>query len=268
MFLNDPDSTLAFATQPAPAIRECGSQSGSLLLVPVGSLEQHGNHLPVATDAILAEAVAHAGAETADSEIPLLVTPPVWPGHSPHHLSLGGTLSVDVTQLHDLLCSIARSALTSGFDALMFCNGHGGNSSTITSAVSTIGSTHPGLETTGFTYFELAESFIDTVRESDIGGMAHGGEFETSLMLHLHPELVHDETMEAEPLEQPHPHSLEDMFAGGPVSVYREFESYAETGAIGVPEMATAEKGATILDGLGEAIAEVIHSVHQTASGA
>lgn len=245
-------------------IRDIAASDGSLLIIPVGSIEQHGHHLPVSTDTLLADSIAHLGAERVTDDLPVLVTPPVWAGYSPHHMSLGGTITNSHDGLLDQLEAVAGSALDNGFDAVLLVNGHGGNNSIITSARSTIGEEHPDVEVTGVTYFKLAASFIDEIRESDIGGMSHAGEFETSLMCHLYPELV-GEDRAAELMSREYTHGLVDMFEGGPLSVYREFEEYSETGAIGSPELASAEKGERIYDRLGDELESVIREIHEKA---
>lgn len=242
-------------------ITDLAAEDGSVLVIPVGSVEQHGPHLPVATDTILADAIAHLGAERV-ADLPTLVTPPVWAGYSPHHLSFGGTLSLDHDTLLGMLESVARTGAENGFDALVFVNGHGGNGSMVESATSTVGVEHPEVEVVGLTYFELAAPFADDLRESDPGGMAHAGEFETALMLHLRPDLVREDRMDATPLEGAYTRGLHDMFEGGPVSVYREFREYAEEGAIGAPELATAEQGERIYDRLGDELETVFREIH------
>lgn len=159
----------------------------------------------------------------------------MWTGYSPHHLSFGRTVSLGHDDLLALLEDVAHTALENGFDALAFVNGHGGNSSAIESATSTVGVEHAGVEVVGLTYFELAAPFVDEIRRSDTGEMSHAGEFETSLMLHLRPDLVSEERAEATPQDSSYTHGLHDMFAGGPLSVYREFREYSETGAISAP---------------------------------
>lgn len=259
-----PSGPSSFATRTAPEIAELAEQPGSLLVVPVGSIEQHGDHLPVATDTLLVSAVTSACTERLHEEedVPVLVGPPVWSGHSPHHMSFGGTLTGEFDTLLDLLEEVAASGLDNGFDAVVFVNGHGGNTSLIGAAVSTVGGAHPDAEVLGLTYFELAASFADEIRESDPGGMAHGGEFETSLMLHCHPESVRDDA-DAEYLEDPYDHTNEDLLVSGPVSVYRPFDEYSDSGAIGDPGLASAAKGERFFDGIVDELSDLLSEVHE-----
>jgi creatinine amidohydrolase len=256
------DSAVSWATRPYAAIRDVADREGSIAVVPVGSVEQHGHHLPVATDSILAATVGTEGAERAADDVPVLVTPPVWTGYSPHHLAFGGTVTVEHETLRTLLEDVADAVLSNGFDTLLFLNGHGGNASLIESVTSTVGVDHPDAEILGLTYFDLAEPFADELRDSDPGGMAHGGEFETSLLLHLYPDLVGEDRAGSMP-EEPYDDAPVDLFGGGPLSVYRPFGDYSESGAIGAPELASAEKGAKLYDGTADELAELLRDVHR-----
>lgn len=264
---NDSRETTAWAELPYRKIRETAAADGSILVLPVGSIEQHGHHLPVATDTLLVEAMAELGVDQVADDVPVLVAPTVWSGFSPHHLPFGGTLSLEQDELVTLLCSTAESALENGFDCVLLLNGHGGNKSIIGTATSVIGERHPDVEVLGVTYFDLSKPFIDEIRESDTGGMAHGGEFETSLMLHLHPDLVDTDDAEATYMDEPYERSVQELVVGGPLSVYRPFTDYSESGAIGDPSLANAEKGRRIFEALGDELEELLRKVHERNAG-
>ncbi|MFC7237623.1 creatininase family protein [Saliphagus sp. GCM10025317] len=251
----------SFSTHTAPEITDLAQRDGSVLVVPVGSVEQHGEHLPAGTDTILVTEVLAAALERLD-DVPVLSTPPVWCGYSPHHLSLGGTLSGEFTTLKAQLEEIASTGLENGFDTMVFLNGHGGNTALIETAVSEVGQTHPLVEVHGLTYFEVATDLVSEIRESDLGGMAHGGEFETSLMLALYPDLVGDERV-GEYLDEPYDLGNRDLVKGGPLAVYREFSEYSASGAIGDPSLATLEKGNTLLDGIATELASFFTSISE-----
>jgi len=251
----------SFGTHTVPEIADTASAPGSVLVVPVGSVEQHGYHLPTATDTILVSEVLQAALNEIDDEVPILVTPPVWLGYSPHHLPVGGTLSGEFATLRALLKQIVSTGLENGFDAALLLNGHGGNTALVESAVSEIGIQFPNAEILGLTYFDLAADFINDIRDSELGGMAHGGEFETSLMLHLHPELV-KEKRAAEYLDEVYDRGDTDLLHPGPLSVYRPFNEYSESGAIGDPSLATAAKGEAIFEGLTEELASCLIEIH------
>lgn len=256
-------ATTDWAGKSYSEIRDTGHQDGSLLIIPVGSVEQHGHHLPVATDTILVDAIVRGGVECVADEIPVLVTPSVWSGFSPHHLSLGGTLSLDFEHLHAVLEDLARTGLQNQFDAVLLVNGHGGNTALINAVVSTVGQ-QTSAEVLCTTYFRLATDEIERLRESDIGGMAHGGEFETSLMLHLREELVGEiDNDSAVPWDEHYSWGGQDLLEGGSLSVYREFEEYSATGAIGEPQLASADKGSSIYRAICEELAALLVAIHE-----
>jgi creatinine amidohydrolase len=252
-----------WAGKPARAIGTVGQQDGSVLVVPVGSVEQHGNHLPVITDTLLVDAVVHGGAKSLRDDIPLLVTPPIWSGFSPHHLSLGGTLSLEFEHLRRTLEDVGRTGLENGFDAVCFVNGHGGNMPLIDALVSTLGQAVEA-EVLGMTYFTLATPDVSDLRESETGGMAHGGEYETSLMLYLRPDLVADSMIEKGTRWDEHYNwAGGDLLDSGSLSVYREFEEYSETGDIGAPELASVDKGERIYEAVTEELSALFTAIHE-----
>lgn len=256
-------ATTDWAGKTYSEIQEIAKQNGSLLVVPVGSIEQHGHHLPTATDTILVDAIAHRGTEQVVDDVPILITPTIWSGFSPHHLPFGGTITLEFHHLIAIIEDIVESAVENGFDAVLLLNGHGGNASLIKSAVMTIGKKNNDTEILGLTYFQLAESFIDEIRESAPGGMSHGGEFETSLMLHLRPDLVREESIEGTKRERTYDQEGVDLMSGGILSVYKPFNEYSPSGAIGDPKLANAEKGKRIYERLGNELEALLRQMHQ-----
>lgn len=242
-------------------IAETAESPGSMAIVPVGSVEQHGHHLPTGTDTILADAVAH-GSAARSSNLPLLITPPVWTGHSAHHLSFGGTISRSTVALTEHLIQIGESILGEGFDALIFLNGHGGNSAVTSNSVREIGSENPDCEVFALTYYELADSIITEKRDSDDGGINHGGEFETSLMLHVKPDLVKEEEMEGTVRDESYDLAAQDLFKPGKLTVYRSIDEFTDSGAIGSPELATENKGAEIYSYLCDELHSLLQEIH------
>jgi len=194
---------------------------GATLVVPVGALEQHGPHLPLDTDAVIAAAVAEQLGERWGAE----VAPVVAYGASGEHQSFPGTLSIGTSALATVLVELARSA-TTWADRVVFVNGHGGNLPALRRAVELL----------------VAEG-------RDVGwlpcaprggaGDAHAGRDETSMMLHLAPERVRVDAAEAGATE-PLADLMPAMVAGGVAAV-------SANGVLGDPAGATAEEGARLL---------------------
>ncbi|WP_436348572.1 creatininase family protein [Natronorubrum sp. FCH18a] len=249
-------------TKPYAEIVDIAGRNGSILMVPVGSLEQHGRHLPTGTDTILATAAARAGTDRLDDDVPVLLAPPIWAGYSPHHLPFGGTITVEHDTFIDTITDIVDSAANSGFDAVTFVNGHGGNKSLLSTAVSVAGGEHPEMELSTFLYLDLLGSDVEDIKQSDVPGV-HGGELETSLMLSIRPDLVDEDSVSTTPQHEPYDRAGADLLNGGPVTVYRSFDEYTETGTLGEPAAASAATGERTLELVGEEIATVLESIHE-----
>jgi creatinine amidohydrolase len=199
----------------------------ALLLVPVGSVEQHGPHLPLATDTMIANAVTRAAAERLHATgTKVLVAPSVNYGASGEHEGFPGTVSIGTEALTGLLVEYGRSACRWAGRVLVV-NGHGGNLDALRSAV-------PLLRAEGWdvAWFPCGVP----------GGDAHAGRTETSLMLHVEPEWVLGER--AVPgVTTPIDDLLPRLRAEGVRGV-------SPTGVLGDPAGASAEEGAALLDGL------------------
>lgn len=255
-------SAVAWAGKPYPAVQERAEQDGSVLVVPVGSLEQHGHHLPTSTDTILADAVATRAAERVADRLPVLVTPPIWTGHSPHHTPFGGTASLDGGDLLSLLEAVADTTLENGFDGLLFLNGHGGNGAIVATATSTVGAAHRDAEVLGVTYFDLGAERIGAIRDSDRGGAGHAGEVETSMLMHLRPDLVDEDAAEGTPWDSPYDRTRDDLSHPGPLAAYTDFDALSETGSVGEPHLATAAKGERFFEVFVDEVADVLDRLH------
>jgi len=142
----------------------------ALLCVPVGSCEQHGPHLPLATDTIIAAALARA---LADRRSDCIVAPALTIGASGEHDGFAGTLSIGNAAMADVVIELARSA--GWARAVVFVNGHGGNAAAMTRAAQTLDR-------------ESRKILVWWPRVA--GGDPHAGHVETSLMLALAPDAV------------------------------------------------------------------------------
>src|SRR6188472_4557951 len=108
-----------WARMTAPDLREIAGRKGALAILPIGSLEQHGPHLPVITDTASASAAAIAAARLVADEVPVVVLPGMWLGMSEHHLPFGGTVTLDYATLRAVLGCIVRSLVSGGFTRLL-----------------------------------------------------------------------------------------------------------------------------------------------------
>lgn len=169
-------------------------QAGAVCLLPVGSLEQHGEHLPVGTDSLLVEEVALRAAGLARRDV--LVAPTVWTGLSPHHVRLGLTVTIEP----ELALALTRSIVTSlrgWFGEVVVVNGHGGNRGWLEA----LGLVEPCRVVS---YWELVDpALLRELFAADLGSIGHAGQAETSAILAVRPELVGETSGRAfEPIER------------------------------------------------------------------
>ncbi len=161
----------------------------SLALVPLGSTEQHGPHLPEGTDHLIAEGFAR---EVAD-RTGYLCTPTINIGVSPHHKQFHGTMWVDAPVFRDYVESFTRNLAYHGIDRVIFVNAHGGNIDHLRE----VGRRLRDEEVIYAIEWMWNDSIPDLVDEIFENNGPHGGPKETAMIQHLHPELVHDDELES-----------------------------------------------------------------------
>lgn len=227
-----------------------------IALLPLGAFEQHGPHLPFTTDTDLVTAVAR-GVERQRPE-KILCLPTVWTGHSTHHLAFPGTISVRQKPYVQLLVDLAEGIVGLGAKKVFLLNGHGGNDVPARFALRELKDRYPAVQFVFASYWSLAAKTIKQVRTSDLGGIGHACELETSLMLHLHPERVRLPLAQRDGPGHDDPYRRTDMQYGRPVYVVSEFEEITTNGTIGHPDLATAEKGRRFLEGIVAEVAEFV----------
>ena len=246
---------MVFARMTAPEIGAVARDT--LVVVPVGSTEQHGLHLPVDTDTRLVTAVA----EGMERRCNILLAPTLWLGHSPHHLSFGGTLSANHNTMAAVLCQVAESFAAMGFARLLFLNGHGGNGLPLAMALQTLKTQHPGLWCAACNYWQLAAKDIARLRKSPPGGMGHACELETSLYLYLAPEEVRTDKIADAGALADSPCFQSEMFLAAPVAAVQNFAEFTKTGVFGKPSLASAAQGEVFFEAIVDALAELVSQI-------
>lgn len=237
---------MRWETLTSPALNAIDRRD-AVVVLPVGSVEQHGRHLPLGCDTMLAEAVAVEAARRADGVPPTLVLPPPWYGFSAHHMSLPGTVTLGSATVIALIKDICESVRAHGFRRVLLLNGHGGNVSILDVVANDLGHAwHGQARIATATYFRLVAHRAAEFRESAPGGMGHAGEFETSLMLHLKAELVHADRAATCYPDAGSDYLDTDLFGSRRAGTYLDFRDLSPTGTLGDPTLASAEKGARI----------------------
>ncbi len=209
------------------------------VVVAFGATEQHGPHLPLATDALLGDHLARIVAERLDA----FVAPTVRIGCSEHHLEFPGTLSLSEDTFHAVVADVVRSLARGGFRRVVLLPTHGGNFGPLAAAVEELGPV-PGIQISALT--DLGALFaIAQLGATELGvplgeGGVHAGEWETSMLISIHPDLVHLERGEAGYTGDAEA-AIGAIFGAGVHTV-------AKNGVIGDPSRASAEHGARYWD--------------------
>lgn len=209
------------------------------MVFPIAAVEQHGHHLPVYTDSFLLGEVIRRAKEPLASKV--LFAPLTWLGNSDHHLDFAGTLSAAPRTYLDLLNGLAENFIQHGFKRLVFINGHGGNDVPGRQAVFELRQRHRQRDDLLFligTYWSLGRKPWETLPSLHQREMGHACEWETSMMLRIAPALTGDFAAAA-PVEFGAPFL---PAARGWITRER-----TQSGHIGSPHLASAEKGEALL---------------------
>ena len=219
-------------------------QRGKVILIPVGHTEQHGYHLPLSVDTLCIEAVSQGTAAAVPGQAYSL---PVMPyGVSTHRASFAGTLNAGGRAFEDFYLGVLDVLVGRGFDRIYLLSGHGGNCSFMNNVIKYAGERHPqAFIATTWLYLNgpKGTAALEKYRESKLGGLGHACELETSLTLHLRPELVHMERVVDEIDFITTPSYYMDWVEGGALVANPPWLDDTRTGAYGAGSLGTADKG-------------------------
>ena len=235
----------------------------TVALLPVAAVEQHGPHLPLSTDALINDGLVRAALPLLPTHATLLVLPALTVGSSPEHTSFPGTLTIADATLADGWTDVGRSVARAGVRKLVILNTHGGQKALVDLVAMRLRAEQKMLVARA-TYFAFGSppGLFDAIESAhDI----HGGEVETSLLLHLRPELVRRAEIadfRGLPLELAARNRV--LGVEKPVGIAWHAEDLHASGACGNAARADAAKGAKHLAYLAERLATLVGEVAAT----
>ena len=229
-----------------PEVRRAVAED-RVCLIPAGTLEDHGPHLPLDTDTRIATEICRRVSDELADEVVLL--PPVIHGYTPHHMDFPGPITIGWETFVRYCTDIGTSLARHGFKRILFLNGHGSNIPLIDMASRLVGLEHPDVLAAGaFSLTSPASAkVIDEVRDSVLGGMGHACELETSIYLHLDPDAVEMDKAVDENSFPEGPNAWMD-WSDGPLKLMPWWSALSHTGVHGDATKATAEKGKVFLE--------------------
>ena len=176
-----------------PEVKNFAQQQRSTILWPFGAIEQHGPHLPLATDSIFIDDIVNEVLKLLPEEIPLKKIPTQYIGFSPEHLSFDGTLSLSSDLLISMIKEVGKQLANMGFKRLILLNAHGGQISLLNTAARELRKIAPELFIFPCFLWSGVDGLNDLLTESEIENGLHASLAETSLMMSIKSELVGEE---------------------------------------------------------------------------
>ena len=223
-----------------------------VVIVPTGSVEQHGPACPLDVDISIPQAMAVRAAEAVE-EFPVLVAPAVWSGYTHYNMGFIGTISLRLETYNSLITDICRSIHQNGFHRIVLLNGHGGNRNP--NQVLAVNLSQEDIYVLALTYWEMLWDEMKRWGERD-SHIGHGGEWETSLQLYLRPQLVDQSRAKCE--------RYPEYF--GPYHAFARFPErrrHTPFGVEGDGRVASAEKGEKLFKAGVEKLVGVCRKYHE-----
>jgi len=233
-------------------------RESTLLILPTAAIEQHGHHLPLATDTLCNNLLLGKALELVPPDLSIYALPPVCYGKSNEHIGFPGTLSVSAATFMAVLRDLGASVAASGFQKLVLYNSHGGNTSLVDVMARDLRAEF-GLRT--FSLFGSPGASFDTVSPQERTYGFHAGEIETAYLLYGTPELVHPDQYTSNYIARvDKPELLKPE--GSNANFAWLTRDIAPSGVMGDPSAATAEKGEQWIKEAAVKIAEILAAMY------
>ena len=234
------------------------SREDTLLVLPTAAVEQHGHHLPLATDTLLNNFMLGKGLELLPAEMSVYALPPICYGKSNEHIGFPGTLSVSASTFMAVVRDLGASIAASGFKKLVLFNSHGGNAALVDVMARDLRAEF-GLRT--FTLFGAAGAKFEGLNPQESAYGFHAGELETALLLSATPELVHTDRYTINYIADiAKPELLKPEFSGANFAWLTR--DIAESGVMGDPTPATKESGDKWIEAAAAAVARALTAMY------
>jgi creatinine amidohydrolase len=237
-------------------------EAGKTVVIPVGSTEDHGHHMPLDVDQVLPETICETAIEAREADDTLLFQT-IPHGYLPHHMDYPGGITIRWDTFVNYLIDVGVSLCHHGFERLLFVNGHGSNHHLVEQATRQINLQYPGARAAMISWWEIEElrEAAAEYREAGPEGTSHAGELETSLYLHVDDEHVDMDRAVRDVTYHRGPYFHNTDLAGETdpdhstaATMMPYWSTVSETGVRGDASVATAEKGERFLAAAAEGL--------------
>lgn len=229
------------------------ASKNSLIVWPVGAIEQHGPHLPVGTDTFTIEYLTREAAQLASSAISIQVAPTLPFGSSHHHLPFGGTMSFTTETYYRTIYDLTESLITSGYRKIFIVNGHGGNHELVQLVARDLARIHP-VSVAAASYWTIAwDALVELNAHVDCRLPGHAGAFETSTIMALRPDLVQEVLPHRDEVSSTDPRGFGRPYRAEHFGSWKAIDGYSDS-----PDRADADRGRAWLDATVKALAKAM----------
>ncbi len=234
----------------SPQIGELAA-ANALCLLPIGQVEEHGQHLATGADTFIAERTVHGAEKLLHPDPPTLTLPAIWTGYSGRELAhWPGTIRVRTRVVADLVFDVIKSLIDMGFAKIILVNGHGHHPGILEMVAREVAD-ETGVYIAVVQVASLAANAVREHRQSAPGGCIHGGEFETSLLLHFGEPVDMERLTDQDIFRFESEFFPKDGFSGSKAAFWSTWGiQRSETGIYGDPTCATEEFGRILFESM------------------
>lgn len=236
------------------------NKENTVIIQPIGAIEQHGYHLPLVVDSAISEGVLGKALTLLSDQIPAFALPTLYYGKSNEHEGFAGTITISSQTLYSLILEMAESIYKAGFRKLILMNSHGGQPQVMEIVARDLHQKFPDLDVFPFFTWRVPNITNELLTEEEQEWGIHAGDAETSLMLALLPQQVKMDLAIKEYPRNLAPHSLLSMEGKLPFAWLTK--ELSDSGVMGDATSATKEKGDRILASLAQGWVRVIEDVY------